>query len=165
VLALEGHRLAGEQAAQDLRRLREPRDPDTRRLERDPRDLVLARRIAGPEPEVEAAVRHLGEIPGLAREDHRVPEVVVEDERPEADARRRIRDHGARRQRSDAARVEMIADVDRREPEVLEARCGGRERVGIALPEDGADHGPAKSGRSNGQTRATQSRSARSSSS
>ena len=57
VLAGERERLRAEESLEHTDRFLEAVDPDTRRIERDPRAVIFGLREAGSEPQLDAPVR------------------------------------------------------------------------------------------------------------
>ena len=135
VVSLAGERddFAREEGSQDTRRLREPRGAREPRQKRNARAFVLAARVAGSEAELEAAAGQLCERGCLVCQHDRVAEVVVEDERSEADPAGRARDHRARRQRRVVP--EVVSDGDRCEAERLEPGSLLARRRRVASPQ------------------------------
>ena len=118
VLAAEGGTPGPPHGAHDLEALGQPRHPHRRRLHRDPRMCIVGRQPAGTHAELEAAAAHHVEGGRLLGEDQRVPEVVVEDERPDAQCRRGFGRDGE----GDHGRplvVEVIGDVEGRVAEIF----------------------------------------------
>ncbi len=80
VRALEGERLAAHQALDDSDRLLKAVDAHLRRVEGNPRGLVVGVHPAGADAELEAPVAQHVEGGGLFGQDRRMLVVVVEDQ-------------------------------------------------------------------------------------
>ena len=99
VLAGEGDLLAVEEPPQDDDGLGEAGLPRRGRVERDADRLILRERVPGADAELDAASGEMVERRDLARQVHRMTEVVVEDERAHANVLRRLGDRCQRRER------------------------------------------------------------------
>ncbi len=106
-----------------------------RGVERDAGFVVLEFHVSSTEPELESTVAQEIERGGLARQHHRVAEVVVDDERPESQRLGRLRSGGERRKRSEHAVDEMV----RHEQGVEAGRLGP---PGLAAPLRGTRRAP-----------------------
>ena len=82
---------SGEQPLDDLHGLGETVDTHLSVVERQPRLVVLRLHVAGTEAELESTVRQDVGGRGLAGDDHRMPEVVVQHGGSHAKPRRRFR--------------------------------------------------------------------------
>ena len=87
VVALERHRVAAQQALHDGDGLAQPRHPHAAPIERQPRLVVLRLHVAGAEAELQPPVGEQVHQRRLARQQHRMAEVVVEHERADAQPR------------------------------------------------------------------------------
>ena len=114
VRAGEVHLIFGEQSLHERDRLGQPRDAHAAAVERDAGALVVAIEPARANAELEPPAREHVEHRDLAREDDRVAEVVVDDQRAEAQLRG---DRHERRQRG------------QRGPRTADHVIGHRERV------------------------------------
>src|SRR5207244_335766 len=90
VLALERELAPGEELLDDGHRLREPLDPRARRIERHAGLLVIRDHPPRADPEVEPAVGEQVERRSLFGQHHRMPVVVVENKRADAQRGRGI---------------------------------------------------------------------------
>ena len=148
VLAGEGDLLAVEKPPQDDDGLGEARLPDRRRVERDADRLILGERVPGADAELDAASGEMVERRDLASEVHRMTEVVVEHQRADANALRRL----PRRLSSGASGGPHVADVVRGVDDVEAGRFrrartrtqfgGGRQRREL-VSEAKLPHRPA----------------------
>src|SRR5207247_11128267 len=85
VLARERDLLLGEETLHQRDRLGQARNTDAATVERDAGALVVAVEPARADAELEAAVREDVERRALAREDRRIAEIVVDDERADVE--------------------------------------------------------------------------------
>ena len=107
VRTCERHLLAVEQPPQQVRRFLEPRDAHRSRIEPEPDLGVLGRRVPRSQAELEPAVGQQVDGRGFAREQRRMPEVVVQHEGADVQPGRRL---GHRRQRNHR-RQQVVGDV------------------------------------------------------
>ena len=133
--AMMRHLLAVEQATHDLDRFRHALLADTRRVERGADRGVLGVGVTGADAELEPPIGDMVDRRHLAGEVNRMPEVVVEHERADADALGRRRHRRQRRERR-PVRSDVVERAEHVEPGALGSDCDRPQVVGAVVASD-----------------------------
>ncbi len=126
VLAHEGDGFSRQHALDDAHRFGESRHAHRRKVERDTRFVVFGFHVARADAEFEAPAGEQVDRGGLAREQHRVPEVVVHHEAADPDVIGRVGGAAQRGERREPV-GQMVGREEDIEPEFLGA-------AGLFLP-------------------------------